>query len=85
MSVLTRATRRNIPEYTILQLESWTTKHDDLKDSDEGDTQNYWGSGLCTSSGIKKLEHDISETRSVSILRWRDDTSSLGPLERARL
>jgi hypothetical protein len=25
-------------------------------------TQNYWGSGLCPFSGIKKLEHDVSET-----------------------
>jgi hypothetical protein len=32
-------------------------------------TQNYWGSGLCPSSRIKKVEHDISEIGSVSALR----------------
>jgi hypothetical protein len=26
------------------------------------------GSGLCASSGIKKLEHDVSETGSLSVL-----------------
>jgi hypothetical protein len=36
-------------------------------------SQIYWGSGLCPSSGIKILEHDISETGSTL----------LGPLERA--
>jgi hypothetical protein len=30
------------------------------------DTQNYLGSGLCPLSGIKTLEHDASETGSVS-------------------
>jgi hypothetical protein len=25
-----------------------------LKESDDGDTQNYWGFGLCPSSGIKE-------------------------------
>jgi hypothetical protein len=29
-------------------------------------TQNYWGPGLCPTSGIKKLEHDVSETDTVS-------------------
>jgi hypothetical protein len=29
------------------------------------DAQNYWGSGICPSSGIKTLEHDVSETGSV--------------------
>jgi hypothetical protein len=31
------------------------------------DVQNYLGSGLCSSFGIKKLEHDVSETGSVSV------------------
>jgi hypothetical protein len=32
--------------------------------------QNYWGSGLCPSSGIlKTTKHSVSETESVSILR----------------
>jgi hypothetical protein len=36
------------------------------------DTQNYGSSGLCPSSGIKKPEHDVSETGYVflpSVLR----------------
>jgi hypothetical protein len=34
------------------------------------DTQNYWVSGLRSSSGILKArEHDVSETGSVSVLR----------------
>jgi hypothetical protein len=34
------------------------------------DTQNDCGPGLCSSSRIKKeLEHDVSETESVSVLR----------------
>jgi hypothetical protein len=50
------------------------------------DIQIYWGSGLCPSSGIKKLEHDIAETGSVSILRWsEEDDYSVGPLEKANL
>jgi hypothetical protein len=35
--------------------------------------QNYWGSGLCPSSRIKKQENDVSEAGSVSVLRWRED------------
>jgi hypothetical protein len=31
--------------------------------------QNRWVSGLCPFSGIKKLEHDVSETGSGSVLR----------------
>jgi hypothetical protein len=31
--------------------------------------QNYWGSGICSSSGMKKIENDVSETGSVSFLR----------------
>jgi hypothetical protein len=33
------------------------------------DTQIYWRFGLCPSSLIKKLEYDVSETGSVSVLR----------------
>jgi hypothetical protein len=29
---------------------------------------NSWGSGLCPSKGIKKLEHDILETGFISFL-----------------
>jgi hypothetical protein len=33
--------------------------------------QNYWVSGLCPSSSIPKAkEHNVSETGSVSVLRW---------------
>jgi hypothetical protein len=49
-------------------------------------TQNYWVFGLCPSSGILKTrERNVSETRSVSILRWvgRKTPTQLGPLERA--
>jgi hypothetical protein len=34
-------------------------------------TRNYWVFGRCPSSGILKIrEHNISETGSVSVLRW---------------
>jgi hypothetical protein len=34
-------------------------------------TQNHWVSGLCPSSGIlNSREHNVSETGSVSVLRW---------------
>jgi hypothetical protein len=34
-------------------------------------TQNYWVFGLCSSSGILKTrKHNVSETGSVSVLRW---------------
>jgi hypothetical protein len=47
-------------------------------------SQNYWDSGLCPSFGIKKLEHDISETGSVSILRlWEENTYSVGSLRKS--
>jgi hypothetical protein len=33
-------------------------------------TQNYWGFGLCPSSGIlEAIKHNISEIGSVSVLR----------------
>jgi hypothetical protein len=33
-------------------------------------THNYWGSGLCPSSGIlKTIKHNVSETGSVFVLR----------------
>jgi hypothetical protein len=31
-----------------------------------GNLSRYQGSGLCASSGIKRLEHGVSETGSVS-------------------
>jgi hypothetical protein len=47
------------------------------------DTQNYWVSGLCPSSGIKKLECDVLETASVSMLRLREeDSCSVGSLRK---
>jgi hypothetical protein len=50
-------------------------------------TQNYWIFGLCPSSGILETrKHNVSETGSVSVLRWREETPILlGPLERANL
>jgi hypothetical protein len=37
-------------------------------------TQYYWGSGFCSSSGILKTrKYKISETGSVSVLRWREE------------
>jgi hypothetical protein len=50
-------------------------------------TQNYWVFGLCPSSGILETrKHSISETGSVSVLRWGGKTPTLlGPLERANL
>jgi hypothetical protein len=48
---------------------------------------NYWGFGLCPSSGILETrEHKVSETGSVSILRWRGEAHTCalwGPLKRA--
>jgi hypothetical protein len=38
-------------------------------------TQNYWGFGLCPSSGILKTrKHNVSETGSIYVLRWGGDT-----------
>jgi hypothetical protein len=51
-------------------------------------TQNYWVFGLFPSSGIlENRKHDVSETGSVSVLRWRREKTptQLGPLERANL
>jgi hypothetical protein len=50
-------------------------------------TQNYWVFGLLPTSGILETrKHDVSETGSVSVLRWRGKTpTQLGPLERANL
>jgi hypothetical protein len=49
--------------------------------------QNYWVSGLCTSSRILTIrKHNVLETVSVSALRWGEgDTTRLGPLERPNL
>jgi hypothetical protein len=44
----------------------------------EYNTQNYWVSGLCLSCGIVNTrKHNVSETGSVSILRWRRETPTL--------
>jgi hypothetical protein len=47
-------------------------------------TQNYWALGLFPSSGILGTrKHDVSETGSVSVLRFRGKTpTQLGPLDR---
>jgi hypothetical protein len=54
--------------------------------------QNCWASSLCPSSGILNTRnHNVSETGSVSILRWggggggQETPTQLGPLERANL
>jgi isochorismate hydrolase len=49
------------------------------------DTQNYWVSGLCPSSGILNIiKHNILETGSVSVLRCgQGDTYSAGPLRKS--
>jgi hypothetical protein len=48
---------------------------------------DYWAFGLCPSSGIlKRKEHGISETGSVSVFRQERETPTLlGPLERVTL
>jgi hypothetical protein len=51
-------------------------------------SQNYWVFGLFPSSGIlENRKDDVSETGSVSLLRWRGEKtpSQLGPLEKANL
>jgi hypothetical protein len=50
-------------------------------------SQNYWVSRLCTSPGILKTSKcNVSETGSVSIIRWGAETPTLlGLLERANL
>jgi hypothetical protein len=50
-------------------------------------TQNCWFFGTFPSPGIlKNRKHDVSETASVSVLRWGGKTpTELGPLERANL
>jgi hypothetical protein len=49
--------------------------------------KNYRVFVLCPSSGIiETREHNVSETASVSVLRWEGEgTYFLGPLERANL
>jgi hypothetical protein len=49
--------------------------------------QNYWVFGLCPSSRILKTRNrNVSETGSVSVLRWGGETPTLlGPLGRANL
>jgi hypothetical protein len=50
-------------------------------------TQNYWVLGLSPLSSILETrKHNISETGSVSVLRWGGKTpTQLGPLERVNL
>jgi hypothetical protein len=51
-------------------------------------TQRYWVFGLCPSSGFflnNNEKHKVSETGSVSVLRWGKTPTLLGPLERANL
>jgi hypothetical protein len=51
-------------------------------------TQRYWVFGLCASSGFflnKNEKHNVSETGSVSVVRWGKTPTLLGPLERAHL
>jgi hypothetical protein len=50
--------------------------------------QRYWVFGLCPSSGFflnNNEKHNVSETGSVSVLRWGKTPTLLGPLERANL
>jgi hypothetical protein len=47
-------------------------------------SQNYWVFGLCLSSGILKTrEHNVLETRSVSVLRWGGETCSVGSFRKS--
>jgi hypothetical protein len=48
-------------------------------------TQNYWVFGLCPSSGIVETrKHNVSETGSVSVLRWEGiNTYSVGSLRKS--
>jgi hypothetical protein len=45
-------------------------------------TQNYWVFGLCPPSGILDNRKYVSETGSVSILRWEEDTYSVAYLRK---
>jgi hypothetical protein len=37
-------------------------------------SQNYWVLGLCPSSGVLETrKHNVSETGSISILRWEGE------------
>jgi hypothetical protein len=51
--------------------------------------QSYWAYfGLYPSSGMwKTKDHNVSETGSVSVIRWmgQDKPTQLGPLKRASL
>jgi hypothetical protein len=47
-------------------------------------SQNYWVFGLCLSPAIlNAIEHDVSETGSVSVLRWGGDIYSVRSLRKS--
>jgi hypothetical protein len=49
-------------------------------------SQNYWVFGVCPSSGILEIiKHNVSETGSVSFLRWGGRRLLLDPLERTNV
>jgi hypothetical protein len=48
--------------------------------------QNRWVSWICPSSGtLSTIEHDVWETGSVSVFRWVEGDTLIGPLERVSL
>jgi hypothetical protein len=65
-------------------IRTWKKQHWFLEMSSTNiDTlRNYWVFGLCPSSGNEKLENSVSETGSVSVLRW-GGRPSLGSVRRA--
>jgi hypothetical protein len=69
-------------QYSGLQFRA--NRKNNLKQT-KGNNQNYWVFGFCPSSGIiQTREPNVSETGSVSVLRWgRETPTLLGPLERA--
>jgi hypothetical protein len=46
-------------------------------------TQNYWFFGHFPSAILKTREHNVSETGSVSFLRWGGDTYAVGSFRRS--
>jgi hypothetical protein len=45
-------------------------------------TQNYWVFGLVHRPVFKKLENNVSEIGSVSVLRWGETPNLLGVIEK---